>query len=48
MLTDAKIPNSLNKSLFTNTKVAKPAAVVMFVIKVAFPILVITRCKDFA
>ena len=45
---DAKIPNSRNKSLFTKTKVAKPDAVVMFVIKVALPTLEITRCKAFA
>ena len=48
IFTEAKIPNSRSKLLFTKTKVAKPDAVVIFVIKVAFPILEITRCKAFA
>ncbi len=48
MFTDAKIPNSRNKLLLTKTKVAKPEAVVILVIKVALPILAITLCKDLA
>ena len=48
ILTEAKIPNSRSKLLFTKTKVAKPDAVVMLVIKVAFPIFEITRCSAFA
>ncbi len=42
------IPNSFSKSLSVIIKVANPAAVVRFVIKVALPTLEITRCKDFA
>jgi len=48
MFIEARIPNSLSNWLFTKTKVAKPDAVVMFVINVAFPILEITLCNDFA
>ena len=48
MFTEAIIPNSRNSLLSTKTKVAKPDAVVILVIKVAFPILEITRCKAFA
>ena len=48
MFTEAKIPNSRSKLLFTKTKVAKPDAVVIFVINVALPTLEITRCKAFA
>ena len=42
------IPNSLNKSLLVAINVANPTAVVMLVIKVAVPVLVITRCNAFA
>ena len=48
MLMEATIPNSLSRSLSNMMKVAKPEAVVMLVIKVAFPILEITRCKESA
>ena len=44
----ATIPNSLNKVLSVKIKVANPLAVVRLVIKVALPILVMTRCNDFA
>ena len=43
---DATTPNSRSKSLSKMMNVAKPDAVVTLVIKVALPILVITRCKD--
>ena len=43
MLKDATVPNSINSLLWVIIKVAKPAAVVVFVIKVALPTLVITR-----
>lgn len=46
ILIEATIPNSLSRSLSKIIKVAKPEAVVMFVIKVALPILEITRCSD--
>jgi hypothetical protein len=39
------IQTLFNNSLFVMMKVAKPAAVVKLVIKVAVPTLVITRCK---
>ena len=39
---DATAPNSFSILLSVKIKVAKPHAVVMFVIKVAFPILEIT------
>ena len=42
------MPNSLNSSLSKMIKVAKPEAVVILVINVAFPILEITRCKESA
>ena len=48
MFNDATIPNSLNSLLSVKIKVPKPAAVVKFVIKVAFPTFEITRCKDLA
>ena len=48
MLKDATVPNSFNKVLSVIINVAKPEAVVTLVIKVAFPIFVITRCNDFA
>ena len=48
IFTEANIPNSFSKLLLTKTKVAKPDAVVILVIKVAFPILEITRCNAFA
>ncbi len=47
MLKEATIPNCLKISLLTITKVAKPAAVVRFVMNVALPIFIITRCKAF-
>ncbi len=48
MFSDATIPNSVKSSLSVTIKVAKPAAVVKLVIKVALPTLEITRCKDLA
>ena len=48
MFNDVTIPNSINKSLLETIKVAKPMAVVRFVIKVAIPILVVTRCNALA
>ena len=42
------IPNSVNNLLSVIINVAKPAAVVRFVINVAFPTLEITRCNDLA
>ena len=48
ILSEATVPNSFNNSLSVITNVAKPEAVVTFVINVAFPIFEITRCKDFA
>lgn len=46
MLKEATTPNSFNRVLSVNIKVANPEAVVTLVIKVAFPTLVITRCSD--
>ena len=46
MLMEATIPNSFSKSLSKMMKVAKPDAVVILVINVAFPIFEMTRCKD--
>ena len=48
MFKEATIPNSVNNSLSVAIKVAKPAAVVKLVIKVALPTFEITRCKDLA
>jgi hypothetical protein len=45
ILNEDMIPNSFNNSLLVMIKVAKPAAVVKFVIKVAVPTFVITRCN---
>src|SRR3970040_2603963 len=45
ILKEEIIPNSLNNSLWVIIKVAKPAAVVKFVISVAVPTLVITLCN---
>ena len=45
---EATTPNSFNNLLLVSIKVAKPEAVVKFVIKVALPTLVITLCNDFA
>ena len=47
MLKEATTPNSLSSLLSVMINVANPDAVVMFVIKVALPTLVITRCNDF-
>ena len=44
----ATMPNSLSNLLSVKANVANPEAVVTLVINVAFPTLVITRCKDFA
>ena len=46
ILIEATIPNSFKSLLSVIIKVANPEAVVIFVIKVAFPILEITRCND--
>ncbi len=43
---EATVPNSFKTLLSVNMKVANPEAVVRLVIKVAFPIFMITRCKD--
>ena len=43
---EATMPNSFRILLSVKIKVAKPEAVVRLVIKVAFPIFMITRCKD--
>ena len=43
ILSDATIPNSFSNLLLVIIKVAKPEAVVTFVIKVAFPTLEMTR-----
>ncbi len=48
MLMEATTPNSFNNLLFVKINVAKPEAVVRFVIKVALPTLAITRCNDLA
>ena len=48
MFNEATIPNSFNNLLSVKMNVPKPAAVVKFVIKVAFPTLEITLCKDLA
>ena len=48
MLREATMPNSFKILLFVKIKVAKPDAVVRLVIKVAFPIFVITRWSDLA
>ena len=48
MLIVVTTPNSFNKSLFVMINVAKPTAVVILVIKVAVPVLVITRCNALA
>ena len=48
ILIDATTPNSFKILLFVKIKVAKPEAVVRFVIKVAFPTLTMTRCNDLA
>jgi len=41
----ATVPNSFRRELSVRINVAKPEAVVTFVIKVALPTLVITRCN---
>ena len=46
MFIEATIPNSLSNLLSVMIKVAKPDAVVILVIKVAFPTFDMTRCKD--
>ena len=48
ILNEATVPNSINNLLWVMIKVANPEAVVVFVISVAFPTLVMTRCSDFA
>ena len=48
ILIEATMPNSLRSWLLVKIKVANPEAVVILVIKVAFPTLVMTRCKDLA
>ena len=48
ILIEVTIPNSNNNLLLEATNVAKPMAVVRFVIKVAIPTLVMTRCKALA
>ena len=45
---EATTPNSLRILLLVSINVANPDAVVRLVIKVAFPTLTITRCKDLA
>ena len=45
---DATTPNSFKIFEFVRIKVAKPDAVVRFVINVAFPIFDIILCKDLA
>ena len=47
ILIEAIIPNSFKSELLVKIKVANPAEVVMFVIKVAFPTFEITRCNYF-
>ena len=47
ILNDATIPNSFKSLLSVKMNVANPEAVVRLVIKVAFPIFVMTRCNDF-
>ena len=46
ILIDATIPNSRSSVLLVSINVAKPQAVVMLVISVAFPIFEMTRCND--
>ena len=46
MLSDATTPNSFSNLLLVAMKVANPDAVVTLVIKVAFPIFVITFCNE--
>ena len=48
MFIEATIPNSFSSLLLVRMKVAKPDAVVTLVIRVALPILVMTRCRDLA
>ena len=48
ILSDATVPNSVSNLLCVIINVANPDAVVVFVIKVALPTFVITRCKDLA
>src|SRR6056300_928084 len=48
ILIEATIPNSFNRVLSVMIKVANPEAVVTLVIRVAFPILAITRCNESA
>jgi hypothetical protein len=45
---EATIPNSVSNLLSVIINVANPEAVVTLVIKVAFPILEITRCSESA
>ena len=47
ILKEATIPNSLSNLLSVKINVAKPEAVVILVINVAFPTFVMTRCSDF-
>ena len=46
-LKEANIPNSTKIGVLVTTKVAKPAAVVVFVNKIAFPVFVITLERAF-
>jgi len=46
ILMEATIPNSVSSLLSVIIKVAKPEAVVTFVMRVAFPIFEITRCNE--
>jgi len=48
ILMDATIPNSFSSLLSVKIKVANPAAVVILLIKVAFPIFEITLCNESA
>ncbi|GAB0326575.1 hypothetical protein JPSP47_25500 [Staphylococcus pseudintermedius] len=48
MFIEVTTPNSNKSWLLDATKVAKPIAVVTLVIKVAIPILVVTRCNALA
>ena len=48
MFIEVTIPNSCNNLLSVIMNVAKPTAVVTFVIKVAVPTLVKTRCNPLA
>ena len=48
ILSEATVPNSVSNVLCVMIKVAKPEAVVVLVIRVAFPTFAMTRWRDFA